>query len=275
MNKPIEVKEYQRLRRLGAKHCSTHAPVPGDDNLWTVCMLGFLKSDGSIPAREEPGHELLSIRVTNQADVSYFEELRRQYDRPLGTRDADAFAVEAERVFLTLDLCAFSLFPPAVQPAIMAEVLNLADEIVAREEHPTLERALHSGDGFILVFHTAHKPEPWPLRLAQALARGLDLRNNTRGHVHFRLAVSRGTVFLTRELDRKLDGFMNYIGPAITEGRRLLEGIPKNQTDVIYFDEGTYRAYYQHLRDFTFQRVGSVKDKHGVEHPAFELEYLR
>jgi class 3 adenylate cyclase len=269
-DKVVAAEEYRRLRRLGKKYCMEHPPVRKQE-VWELCMAGLRDlSSGFAAALSEIGHDRVRVQATEPEDIKYFENILAMYDQKPEDRDGDAFAVQAERVFLMLDVCKFSLFAVQIQPVVLSELQDCTDQVLSPSDHPTLERKIHTGDGFVLAFHTAHIPEPWPIQLAQALARALRERNQRKGPINFRISISRGMVFLTRDLD----GATNYIGPGIIEARRVLDGIPKDRMDVIYFDEGVYKAYLSRLSDLKVRQEDPIRDKHGLVHPMFRLEYV-
>jgi class 3 adenylate cyclase len=214
------------------------------------------------------GPEHFKVWVPDEPEArNYFENI------PPG--DPGVYHTTREMIFVRLDIAKFTQFPENIQPRVLAELHELVHGVLqkrmfAMEPSKAPERVLHTGDGFILAFAMpTGDVRPWPLQLAQNMAKALDQRNDKSIPIRFRIAVTTGPVYVTGDLS----GIPNYIGSSISESERLLQCIPSNQDDVVCFSEAIYRKYRGGLSAMKFFRMGSVSDKHQTMHRLYLLEY--
>jgi class 3 adenylate cyclase len=296
----ISLQDFKLLLDVGCKICEQMGhhlfknPINGDGSgpaHWQVCFatlpknLGIRLKHNSFPALtvaglaasdaslifNEPGHRRVSILSTPEADV-FLNDLAPHTIASHG-KNPNYFLTTVERAFIRLDIAKFSQFPTSVQPLVLADVQETARrelDRTARMGHPH-EAVIHTGDGFIVAYEWKEGDDGWLVDTAGRIAARLDKKNDDspRINVHFRMSITLGPVYLTKDLL----GRPNYVGDAITQTDRLLGCMPANLDDLVYFSDAVYRKHREPLMD-RFARLGSGTDKHGGQHRLYSLEYL-
>ena len=293
----ISLDQFTALLKVGWKLCSQKDHYPLQDPLskpanWRVCLAALpdrigLKLENSsmlgasfgmsatVSIRENPpGHRMVYVDPTPEAsEFLNAIQAKRPYDKP--QTDPDLYLVPVVRAFIRLDVAKFSQFPVSLQPLVLAEIQEVADGVLKEDYQgaPQPEEIIHTGDGFIAVFPWQPPEDPhddWLYAKAAQIASRLDRQNDNdeRIPVHFRMSVTLGEVYLTRDLK----GRPNFVGSAITETERLISCMPSNIDDLVYFSDKVYRELRGVAIGF-FSRVGSVADKHGSYHRIYALEY--
>lgn len=287
----LSFEDLQNRMKVGAKLCPQHRPfqlkAPGTEKLtdfWLVCFASFptlsdskyfvelsplwklLKGVREVPVEVsfELGHKKFVVPPGEEANP-YLQAI---YDKASESKQhPDLFPILTQRAFVRLDIARFSRYKEDLQPLVIAEVNGIADAFVRSLAKPVVEKTIHTGDGFILAF--PHDQMKWAVTAAEALAKALDVRNDTADtKIHFRISITAGSVYLTKDLE----GGLNYVGTGITEAERVISCMPANVDDLVYCDDNIFRGCreYRHGR---FHRLGSHPDKHGEHHRIYSLDY--
>jgi class 3 adenylate cyclase len=286
----MTIEDLVLLLTIGVKFCIDHPPMPNEfadgGKAWSVClatlptktgielqreltMVALGQSDVTTLRENAPACRPISVEPTEKADT-FFKELQGKPASP------DSFLLPVTRAFVRLDIAKYSQFPVALQPLVLADVQESV-QVILRDKDvatPVPEFVIHTGDGFILVFQWNPKEDnAWLLATAARIAGKLDRKNDNpeRLQVHFRMSVTLGLVYLTRDLA----GRVNYAGEAITETERLISCMPSNLDDLVYFSENVYRNSRSFISGMQkFSRLGSGADKHGAHRRLYSLEYM-
>jgi class 3 adenylate cyclase len=213
------------------------------------------------------------VERTPESDA-FFEKLQKKFAGLGAEFDPEYHLVPVLRAFIRLDVAKFSQFAVSLQPIVLADIQETAQAVLRDPwaQIPMPEEVIHIGDGFILSFQWHPEIDnQWLVKAAAMIAEKLDLKNDneSRLQVHFRMSVTLGPTFLTRDLK----GRLNYVGEAITETERLLSCMPANLDDLVYISDPVYRALRPHVSD-RINRLGSGVDKHGIHHRLYSLEYV-
>lgn len=265
----------RKLLGIGWKLCHQmdHGPVQDPvgvggypKDAWHVCLASvpdkvglraetrwnsLLGSQSSTVLLENPpGHRQVVVESTPESD-EFLKEIMMASDLEKPAKDPHRYLLPVQRAFVRLDVAKFSQYPVGIQPLVLAEVQETANEVIknAPDGTPSLEEVLHTGDGFILVYPwTSGGGKDWLLTVAAMIAAKLDVENDDPGRVpiHFRISITLGDVYLTKDLL----GRNNYIGQALTETERLISCIPSNLDDLVYFSDSVYRHHRDSLSFF-------------------------
>ncbi len=278
----------KRALDMGVKLCQDESPRkeprypnPGEKKeMWFICLLGLPQEEGirlgertsvlainpiiKLPGQYVPLHNRYTFPSSPEAD-----EFGLKLADRFTEKDPKFLHSKTDKAFIRLDIAKFSEFPEHLQPLVLGEIQQIVDQVLYGYVNALpFERAIHTGDGFILAY--AYPLKPNLIHTATEIAKRLDERNDAAGiKIHFRMSITGGPVYLTRELAPDVT---NYIGEPIIDSERLISCMPSTLDDLIYISDTIYRKLREELKG-RVARLGSHPDKHGKHHRVYSLDY--
>ena len=277
----ISLANFRQMLESGDRLCTNHTHSPTavyasgelENPPWQFCLAQLPLNTDRFLHTPGTGHRKVYVKGGDET-VALASDVGRGLKEPEVAIELGLFLQTTNMVFIRLDISKYTGFRVLLQPLVWQEVATLTRATLSTpkfKEALSVEKVLHTGDGFVLAIKGNPKPDGDLLRdFAATLATSLDERNARPStiEIHFRISMTFGPTYLVNEID----GSPNYAGEAINETERLISCMPSNLDDLIYFSYGFHQAFRESLRG-EFTRMGSHRDKHGTSHRIFSLDY--